>query len=59
MSAGQGGGVLGFPLMRLKAMVLGGEMGEAGLSEIAFRTATNHAFDTALREAKPVLLPGL
>jgi elongation factor G len=55
-SAGQGGGVIGFPLMRLKATVLGGEVGEAGLSEIAFRTAANHAFDTALREAKPVLL---
>ena len=55
-SAGQGGGVLGFPLMRLKATVLGGEVGETGLSEIAFRTATNHAFDTALREAGPVLL---
>ena len=55
-SAGQGGGVLGFPLMRLKATVLGGEVGETGISEIAFRTATNQAFDTALREAKPVLL---
>ncbi len=55
-SAGQGGGVLGFPLMRVKATVLGGQVGEAGLSEIAFRTATNQAFDTALREAKPVLL---
>jgi elongation factor G len=55
-SAGQGGGVLGFPLMRLKATVLGGAVGESGLSEIAFRTATNQAFDTALREAKPVLL---
>jgi len=55
-SAGQGGGVLGFPLMRIKATVLGGQIGEAGLSEIAFRTATNQAFDTALREAKPVLL---
>jgi elongation factor G len=55
-SAGQGGGVLGFPLMRIKATVLGGTVGEAGLSEIAFRTAANHAFDTALREAGPVLL---
>ena len=55
-SAGQGGGLLGFPLMRLKATVLGGEVGEAGLSEIAFRTATNHAFDQALRAAGPVLL---
>jgi elongation factor G len=50
-SAGQGGGLLGFPLMRLKATVLGGEVGEAGLSEIAFRTAANHAFDQALRAA--------
>jgi elongation factor G len=55
-SAGQGGGVLGFPLMRIKATVLGGTVGEAGLSEIAFRTAANHTFDTALREAGPVLL---
>ena len=36
-SAGQGGGLLGFPLMRLKATVLGGEVGERA-SEIAFRT---------------------
>jgi elongation factor G len=55
-SAGQGGGLLGYPLMRLKATVLGGEVGENGQSEIAFRTATNHAFDQALRAAGPVLL---
>jgi elongation factor G len=55
-SAGQGGGVLGFPLMRLKATVLGGEVAETGPSEIAFRTATNQAFDQALRAAGPVLL---
>ncbi|HVT30697.1 MAG TPA: elongation factor G [Lacipirellulaceae bacterium] len=55
-SAGQGGGVLGFPLMRLKATVLSGEVGEGGPSEIAFRTATNNAFDQALRAAGPVLL---
>jgi elongation factor G len=55
-SAGQGGGLLGFPLMRLKATVLGGEVAETGLSEIAFRTAANHAFDLALRAAGPVLL---
>jgi elongation factor G len=55
-SAGQGGGLLGFPLMRLKATVLGGEVAETGLSEIAFRTATNQAFDQALRTAGPVLL---
>jgi elongation factor G len=55
-SAGQGGGLLGFPLMRLKVTVLGGEVAETGMSEIAFRTATNHAFDLALRAADPVLL---
>jgi elongation factor G len=55
-NAGQGGGLLGFPLIRIKATVLGGEVGETGLSEIAFRTATNHAFDQALRAAGPVLL---
>jgi elongation factor G len=55
-SAGQGGGLLGFPLMRLKATVLGGEVAESGPSEIAFRTATNQAFDQALRAAGPVLL---
>jgi elongation factor G len=55
-NAGQGGGLLGFPLMRLKVTVLGGEVAETGMSEIAFRTATNHAFDLALRAASPVLL---
>jgi elongation factor G len=55
-SAGQGGGLLGFPLMRIKATVLGGQVAETGPSEIAFRTATSQAFDAALREAKPVLL---
>ena len=55
-SAGQGGGLLGFPLMRLKVTVLGGDVGETGVSEIAFRTATNQAFDQALRAAGPVLL---
>ena len=55
-NAGQGGGLLGFPLMRLKATVLGGEVAETGPSEIAFRTATNQAFDQALRAAGPVLL---
>jgi elongation factor G len=55
-NAGHGGGLLGFPLMRLKATVLGGEVAESGPSEIAFRTATNHAFDLALRAGGPVLL---
>jgi elongation factor G len=55
-SAGTGGGLLGFPLMRLKVTVLGGETHETDSTEIAFRTATSHAFDAALRAAGPVLL---
>jgi elongation factor G len=55
-SAGHGGGLVGFPLMRLKVTVLGGEVHETDSSEIAFRSATSHAFDLALREAGPVLL---
>jgi len=55
-TAGQSGGVLGFPLMRIKVQVLSGEMHETDSSEIAFRTAASLAFDTALREAGTVLL---
>jgi elongation factor G len=55
-NAGQGGGVLGFPLMRIKATLLGGEMHETESTEIAFRTAAALAFDAALREAGTVLL---
>ncbi len=55
-NAAQGGGLLGFPLMRLKATLLGGEVHETASSEIAFRTAANLAFDLALREAGVVLL---
>jgi elongation factor G len=54
--AGTGGGLLGFPLMRIKVTVLGGEVHETDSTEIAFRTATSHAFDQALRAAGPVLL---
>ncbi len=55
-NAAQGGGQLGYPLMRIKATLLGGEVHETGSTEIAFRTATNHAFDAALRAAGIVLL---
>jgi len=55
-TAGQGGGVLGFPLMRIKATLLRGEVHETDSTEIAFRTAANLAFDTGLREAGTVLL---
>jgi elongation factor G len=55
-NAGQGGGILGFPLMRLKATVLGGTVHMTESSEIAFRAATSHAFDLGLREGGTVLL---
>jgi elongation factor G len=55
-TAGEGSGVIGFPLMRLKVTVLGGHVHETNSTEIAFRTAANLAFDKALREAGPVLL---
>ena len=55
-NAGQGGGVLGFPLMRIKATLVSGQMHETESTEIAFRTAAALAFDAALREAGTVLL---
>jgi elongation factor G len=55
-NAAQGGGLLGFPLMRVKVTLLGGTVHETGSSEIAFRTAASLAFDAALREAGEVLL---
>ncbi|MEM8944323.1 MAG: elongation factor G [Planctomycetota bacterium] len=55
-TAGQGGGTLGFPLMRVKAKLLSGEMHETDSTEIAFRTAANLALDKGLREAGTVLL---
>jgi len=54
--AGGGGGVLGFPLMRIKATLLSGEMHETDSTEVAFRTAANLALDMGLREAGTVLL---
>ena len=55
-TAAAGGGTLGFPLMRLKVTVLGGEVHETDSTDIAFRTAASLAFDKGLREAGVVLL---
>lgn len=55
-TAAVGGGTLGFPLMRIKVTVIGGEVHETDSTEIAFRTAASHAFDQGLREAGLVLL---
>jgi elongation factor G len=55
-NAGQGGGVLGFPLMRIKATLLSGQVHETESTEIAFRMAAAAAFDAGLRAAGTVLL---
>ena len=55
-SATEGGGTLGFPLLRLKVTVLGGEVHETDSTDIAFRTAASLAFDKGLREAGVVML---
>ena len=55
-NAAQGGGVLGFPLMKVKVTLLGGEVHETDSTEIAFRTAAAAPSTQALREAGTVLL---
>ncbi len=53
---GEGGGLLGFPLMRVKISVLGGKVHETESNELAFRLAAADAFNRGLREAGIVLL---
>jgi elongation factor G len=53
---GEGGGMLGFPLMHAKITVLGGSSHETESSALAFRYAAADAFMKALREAGIVLL---
>ena len=48
-SAGQGGGVLGFPLMRIKATVLGGASGGDG----AQRNRVSHGHQPGVRRGTP------
>ena len=55
-SRGEGGGVLaGFPLMKIKVTVLGGEFDETS-SDVAFRIAAGEAFESALRAGGPTIL---
>ena len=51
-----GGAIGGFPLMRLRVVLLGGEQAEVGSNEVAFRIAASDAFNRALRAAGPVLM---
>jgi len=53
---GQGGGMLGFPLMHVRTTVLSGQTHETESSELAFRLAAADAFNRGLREAGIVLL---
>lgn len=53
---GEGGGMLGFPLMRVRISVLGGRIHETESNELAFRLAAADAFNRGLREAGIVLL---
>ena len=57
---GEGGGLIGgFPLMKLKITITGGESQVPGSTEVAFRIAAGEAFETGLREAGVVLLEPL
>jgi elongation factor G len=54
---GQGGGrIAGFPLMKMKVSILGGEAAEVGSDEQAFRIAANDAFEKGLEQGGKVLL---
>ena len=56
-SASQGGGLIaGFPLMKLRVTILGGEFDPESSDEVAFRIAANEAFEKALRGGIPALL---
>ena len=53
---GEGGGSLGFPLMKVKITVVGGEAREGESNDLAFRRAAADAFHKALAAAGIVLL---
>ena len=52
----QGGGLLGFPLMKVKITVLGGKTHDTETTELAFRMAAGDAFRKALQDTQIVLL---
>jgi elongation factor G len=51
-----GGRVAGYPLMKLKVTVLGGEAHQENSNETAFRIAASDAFQKGLLQGGPVLL---
>lgn len=56
---GEGGGMLGYPLMNVRITVRGGKTHETESTELAFRLAARDAFDRGLREGGVVLLEPL
>ena len=52
----QGGGLLGFPLMKVRITLLGGKMHETESTDLAFRMAAGDAFRKALQNTQIVLL---
>jgi elongation factor G len=53
---GEGGGLLGFPLMHVKTTILGAVVHESESNELAFRLAAADAFNRGLRDGGIVLL---
>jgi elongation factor G len=51
-----GGQIAGYPLMKLKVTVIGGESHHDSSNETAFRIAANDAFHKGLEQGRPVLL---
>ncbi len=52
----QSGGLLGFPLIGVKATILGGEFSETDTDEVALRFAVSEAYRKGLQESGIVLL---
>lgn len=52
----RGGGLYGYPLVRVRINILGGEADEANSNEIAFRIAAADAFEKGLQAAGVILL---
>lgn len=52
----EGSGLIGFPLMKVRVSLLGGEFSETESNELAFRRAAADAFQEALKAAGYVLL---
>ncbi len=55
-ACGESGGLIsGYPLMKLRVVVVGAESNETS-NDVAFRIAANEAFNQGLLRGKPVLL---